>query len=193
MVNNEIVLIKKSIMYKIISLGYPTYIGDNDDEFLITALVCSNCGNLWSMSRSECMFCGVENPHVYKCRECGQMYSITRATKKCCNKDLIKICVNENCITNTNEKIRNLFDEKGGVFEINKSGATLNEMRCKHCGYKENEYKSILLKLVENFDCDIDYDTCYMKKNSESSFEVKYKGKDYNFSSIEQFIEGLVI
>lgn len=192
MLINDITLVKKSIMYKIISLGFPTYIGDNSDEFLITALICSNCGKLWSMSRTECMFCGTENPHIYKCRKCKQMYSITRTNKKCCGRDLVKICINENCITNTNEVIRDFFDAKGGVFETNKSGATLNEMRCKHCGNKENEYKSLLLKLVNNFD-DADFDICSMKKNSESNFEVKYRGKHYIFSSIEAFIKKLFV
>ena len=179
--NRDLVLDKKSIMYKIISLGYPVYVGDIDNEFLITALVCKDCGQLWSMSRSECMFCGMENPHIYKCRVCGNLYSITRASKDCCGKKLVKVCINDDCITNTDENIRNYFDSKGGVFEINSSGATLNEMRCKHCGCKSNIYKTVLLRLVQDFNNCEDTDICYMRKNNESSFDAKYKDNNYHF------------
>ena len=190
--NKALVLTKKSIMYKITSLGYPVYLGDEEDEFLITTLVCSNCSEIWSMSRSECIFCGTENPHIYECRKCGTRYPITISFKKCCGEELVNICINDNCITNQNEEVRKFFDSKGGVFKMKKSGATLNEMRCKKCGNKENEYKSIIIKLVGNLDECNKHNKCYLNKIDESNFEVKYNNQKYHFTSIEEMIKEMI-
>lgn len=182
---------KKSIMYKIISLGFPVYTGDEEDEFLIATLLCSNCNEIWQMSRSECMFCGYENPHIYECRECKTRYSITRTSKKCCGRNLIKICINPDCITNTNKEIREYFDSVGGVFEMDKSGATLNEMRCKKCGNITNEYKSVIVKIVtdikniENKQNNI----CYLQKNTESDFAVLFNNEEKQFNCIEEILK----
>lgn len=185
------VMNKKSIMYKIISLGFPVYIGDVEDEFIITALLCSECNELWLMSRSECMFCGYENPHIYQCSICHNKYSITRASKKCCGENLSKRCINPDCITNTDEKIKKYFDELGGVFEMSKSGATLNEMRCKTCGNKVNEYKSVVVKLVLDID-NIEAENkniCYIQKNSEKDFIILFNSTKKRFETIEDILK----
>lgn len=185
---------KKSVMYKIISLGFPVYTGDEDDEFVITTLLCSNCNEIWQMSRSECMFCGHENPHVYECRICHNKYSITRASKKCCGENLVKICINPDCITNKDNDIMRYFDDCGGIFEMNKSGATLNEMRCKKCGNKINEYKSVVVKLVSNIDEieNIDKEICYIQKNSESDFLILFNDEKKRFKSIEEILKEIL-
>jgi len=185
---------KKSIMYKIISLGFPVYTGDEEDEFLITTLLCSNCNEIWQMSRSECMFCGYENPHIYECKICNNKYSITRASKRCCGENLIKRCINPECITNTNKDIRDYFDDKGGVFEMSKSGATLNEMRCKKCGSKVNEYKSVVVKLVldiDNIETE-DRNTCYIQKNSENDFIILFNKNKKQFETIEEILKEIL-
>lgn len=185
---------KKSIMYKIISLGFPVYIGDEEDEFLITTLLCGECNEIWQMSRSECMFCGYENPHIYECRICKSKYRIARPSKKCCGKKLIKICINPDCITNTDEDIKKYFDELGGVFTMNKSGATLNGMRCKKCGSKINEYKSVIVKLVPDIEKikNKDVDICYIQKNSESDFVIFFNNKLNRFESIEDMLKNIL-
>lgn len=185
---------KKSIMYKIISLGFPVYTGDEEDEFVITTLLCSKCNEIWQMSRSECMFCGYENPHIYECSICNNKYSITRTSKKCCGENLIKRCINPDCITNTDKEIREYFDEFGGVFEISKSGATLNEMRCKKCGSKINEYKSVVVKLVTNIKHIEKQNTniCYIQKNSEDDFIVLFKNRQERFQTIEDILKQIL-
>ena len=181
-------------MYKIISLGFPVYTGDEEDEFIIATLLCSKCNEIWQMSRSECMFCGHENPHIYECRVCHNKYSITRTSKKCCGKNLIKICINPDCITNTDEDIKRYFDEHGGVFEMSKSGATLNEMRCKKCGNKTNEYKSVIMKITSDITKieDERSDVCYIQKNSENEFLIYFNGRLSKFSSIEDILKSVL-
>ena len=185
---------KKSIMYKIISLGFPVYTGDEDDEFVIATLLCSKCNEIWQMSRSECMFCGHENPHIYECRVCHNKYSITRASKKCCGENLIKICINPECITNKDEDIKKYFDDCGGIFEMSKSGATLNEMRCKKCGNKVNEYKSVVVKLVPDIKEieSADNEICYIQKNSESDFIILFNNTKKEFESIEDILKEIL-
>ena len=184
---NEVLRVSKSIMYKFISLGCQVYL-DDWDNFLINFLSCEKCNASWNTSITECLFCGTENFHVYKCQKCGRMYSITRATKVCCGQPLIKICINQECISNKDSKISNELARQGGVFQIGISGSTLNEMRCKKCGNKTSVYKTFVTKII--FDpCEVEYnDILYINKISNSKFKVYFLGKEYDCKTIEEIM-----
>ena len=194
MMNRDVQLnITKSIMYKIISLGCSVYV-DDWDEFIINILVCKNCNTIWNKSRTECFYCGTENFHVYKCTECGKLYSITNATQKCsnngCNGKLVKMCLNDNCPSNTLPLLHDSLNETGGVFEKGKTASCYNEMRCKHCGEKESVFISKKVTIVDEINNDMNSENVlYIKKNTESSFDTRLNGENQSFSSIEEIVE----
>lgn len=189
----EKMLITKSIMYKIISLGYSVYV-DDWDGFIINVLVCSKCGSLWNKSRTECFYCGVENFHIYTCTKCGKQYSITNAGQKCatenCSGILVKKCINPECPSNKIVKLQKFLIKKGGVFQKGKSGSCYNEMRCKTCGNKSSIYISKQVVIVDSLSDKLnDIDKLYIKKNTETDFDVIINGEKQNLSSIEEIIE----
>ena len=198
MTNRESLRNVKSIMYKIISLGCEIYI-DDWDEFVVSALVCSNsdCNCLWNNSRTECFFCGTNNYHVYECSKCGTFYSLTNSSKKCnvpnCNGKLIKSCINTNCLTNKNATLSRYLRNKGGVFEKKKAASMLNEMRCKVCGCKSSKYTTKRLKIVDNFDdtCN-ENDVLYLRKVDAICFEAKHNGVFHQSSIIEEILEDIM-
>jgi hypothetical protein len=71
----------KSIYYKLISLGYDIYLGENTSEFFIVKHSCATCRSSWHMNLTECYFCGMINSYLYYCRACKN-YSSTMQTKK---------------------------------------------------------------------------------------------------------------
>ena len=189
----EKMLVTKSIMYKIISLGYSVYV-DDWDEFIINALVCKECGSLWNKSRTECFYCGTENFHVYTCNQCGKQYSITNAGQKCatrnCDGILLKKCINPDCISNTSINLQNLLRTQGGVFQKGCSGSCYNEMRCKVCGNKSSVYVSKQVVVVETLNDELnDVEKIYIQKNSETDFDVIINGVRQKLSSIDEILE----
>lgn len=134
----------KSIAYAFIARDIDIYIPDGENDcILVTKLVCSDCGEYWHTSLSECYFCGDLNYYLYKCDDCCTRYSITNASRKCgkCHSTKIsKVCMNPNCISNTDEEIKAATLKKGGVFDLGSSfNISLNH--CVGCGGKKNEYK----------------------------------------------------
>lgn len=189
----ERMMITKSIMYKIISLGYSVYV-DDWDEFIINVLVCKECGTLWNKSITECFYCGNENFHVYTCTKCGKKYSLTNAGQKCATKNcdgiLSKQCINPECISNKYVKLQEYLLAKGGVFQKGKSGSCYNEMRCRVCGNKSSVYASKQVVIVDELSEDLeDIEKIYIKKNTESDFDVIIHGETQNFDSIDAIVK----
>lgn len=183
----------KSIMYKIISLGYSVYI-DDEDEFIVNSLICQKCRRPWHKSRTECFYCGTGNYYVYTCTDCGEQYSITNSKQKCTTKDckgsLIKMCINQECVSNKLPVLRDFLIKKGGVFQKGNSASCYNEMRCKDCGNKSSVYVSKQVVIVDDFSDEMnDVEKIYIKKNSETNFDTLINGKTYNFNSIDKIIE----
>ena len=192
MSENNKMITRKSIMYKMISLGCAVYL-DDEDNFIVNVLVCDKCKSLWRKSRTECFYCGTPNYHVYTCTACGERYSITNAKQKCTTKDcsgeLVKMCINSECISNKLPDLREYLKEKGGVFQKGKSGSCYNEMRCKACGNKSSVYLSKQVVLLDDLNgMSYDMDTIYIKKNSEIDFDVIINGETYKFDSIDKIL-----
>lgn len=163
---HQLSVIKKSIMYKIISLGYSIYL-DDSSNYIVNEQICSKCGDRWNNSKTQCFYCGVDNYHVYRCQNCNKLYSITNAAKKCsnCNStDLFKICLNPDCLSNRNALLNKYMSECGGVFEKDKSASTFNMMRCNSCGNKSSLYKTLKLRIVRLFPIIRKKDVLYIKR-----------------------------
>lgn len=188
---------RKSIMYRIISLGCSVYT-DDWDNFLISLLICQNpnCHTLWNKSRSECFYCGTENYHVYTCSECNKYYSITNAVKTCstpnCTGVLTKKCINPNCISNTNSKLASLLSSYNGVFQTNKSGSTLNEMRCKKCGEKTSTFVSVKAQFVDAIpsECSVT-NILYIKRNNYNMYNALYNQTLFENETLETIIKNI--
>ena len=190
---NDKIRYQKSIMYKIISLGCTVYV-DEQGEFLINVLVCQNCRQLWNKSRTECLYCGTENYHVFTCTECKKHYSITNAKQKCntkgCEGKLIKACINPNCISNTNKRLEDYLIKYGGVFNIKTAGSTLNEMHCKKCGATVSTYIATKMEIVEEFDqrCTT-LNKIYVKRKGNNCFDARYNGQEVSDKDIETILK----
>lgn len=110
----------KSIAYAFIARDLEVYIPDGEpNSIVISKLICSNCGQYWHTSLTECYLCGEINYFLYRCVKCGRRHSLTNSTTKCkvCKGKLVKECVNENCPSNRNKDIRSLTRREGGVFD----------------------------------------------------------------------------
>ena len=189
----ERLMITKSIMYKIISLGCSVYV-DDGNEFIVNVLICDKCRHLWNKSRTECFYCGTENYHVFTCTKCEAMYSITNPKQKCttvnCNGKLVKMCINPECPSNKMPKLKKYLIKRGGVFQKGKSGSLYNEMRCKVCGNKSSVFVSKQVVVVDDFSDDMnDVEKIYIKKNSETNFDTVINGEANHFNSIDSIIE----
>ena len=154
-------------MYSFVSNDVDVYSLDDEDQnhFVITKLLCSKCHNYWHTSLLECYFCGELNYYLYSCTSCGKKYSITNSSIKCECRDaeskLIKACVNPDCPTNNESKIKDLAVKQGGVFDL-KSSLTLSLNYCVKCGNTSNHYETFRVFMIEN-DEDI---TNFIKQNS---------------------------
>lgn len=145
----------KSIMYSFVANDIDVYTLDDDNQnhFIITKLLCSKCHNYWHTSLLECYFCGELNYYLYSCTSCGKKYSITNSAIRCdCHNsesELIKACVNPQCPTNTESKIKELAVKQGGVFEL-KSSLNLSLNYCVNCGNISNHYETFRVFLIED-------------------------------------------
>jgi len=147
----------KSISYAFISEDVNIYMPDEDclDHFEIEKLVCKDCGNFWHTSMMECYFCGELNYYLYQCTACGKKYSITNASVRCtCGKKdskLIKACVNQYCMTNTDPIVKEIAIKEKGVFDLKSSfNSSLNY--CVRCGSPKNIYASFKVFLFNTKD-----------------------------------------
>lgn len=146
----------KSFYYNVISNNYSIYLSDIDDTVLISTLVCADCNSKWHTGLQECFLCGTENYHVYTCTNCDEKYSITRANTNCSTcapklkKTLIPMCVNKECLSNTDPYINEAVVKQGGTFASSKSGFSIRQVSCKKCGSSHNIYKSVIVNIVDS-------------------------------------------
>ena len=134
---------EKSIAYAFIANGIHLYFSE-EDFFLVSRLVCKDCGDYWYMNLTECFICGALNPFLYKCNSCGSFQSITKSSHKCSNCDseeLFMTCPNPDCLSNTDTDILSEANKFGGVFNKN-SGLLISQQYCLNCGSKSHVYKT---------------------------------------------------
>jgi len=133
----------KSIAYAFIANGVQIFLND-EDYFIASKLVCSDCGDSWYMNLTECFLCGAKNPFLFRCSSCGSFQSITKSSGKCnsCHSEnLFIMCPNENCISNKDSNINKEANSFGGVFNKN-SGLLIAQQYCLNCGSQKHQYKS---------------------------------------------------
>ena len=143
----------KSIAYAFIANGVQIYLNEGD-YFLISKLICSNCGDSWYMNLTECFLCGTINPFLFRCEDCGSFQSITKSSGKCNNcgsSKLYMMCPNPNCISNKDEEVKKEANELGGCFNKN-SGLLIAQQYCLTCGSQYHRYKNykILVRTIDS-------------------------------------------
>lgn len=141
----------KSIAYAFIANGVQVYFSDSDSDsdFIVTKLLCSDCGESWYMNLTECFICGSINTFLYKCQECGAFQSITKSVHKCniCGSTKLSMaCANDECLSNTDKKLSAEINDYGGVFNKN-SGFLISQQYCLNCGSQIHEYRSYRIKV----------------------------------------------
>lgn len=191
----------KSIGYAFISCDLELYIPDDEkDCIFINKLVCNNCGEYWHTNLSECYFCGEINYYMYKCLKCENLYSITNAGKKCScgSENMVKACINSDCLSNSQPEIKQAVNSKNGVFEL-KSSFNISLSHCVSCGNKVNEYKSyrvFIFNFRDTAEALIDYvnkkikqpnDIILVKSNNDDNIRYDYISE----STPENYIKNL--
>ncbi|MGC8483872.1 MAG: hypothetical protein ACP5OE_09555 [Thermodesulfobium sp.] len=180
--NNEL----KSISYAFISNGVQIYLEDGSDSFLISQLVCNDCGWPWYMNLTECFICGSINSFIYRCTKCGNFQSITNSTGICsfCGSDsLIMECLNEHCLSNTDKEIFKEIAEYGGVFN-RQSGFSISQQYCLNCGSQLHHYLTykIYVKVIQDDSITIELtDGLLHEKSSNSYLLLKRKGEPIKY------------
>lgn len=129
----------KSVAYAFISKDINVYFPDGENNcFMMEKLVCAKCNNFWHTALLECYFCGELNYYLYRDMQTNNFVSITNSSG---NTNKIKGCINPDCISNKEEKIKELTIKRKGVFELN-SGFNLSQNYCVNCASTQNVYKS---------------------------------------------------
>ena len=144
--NNEI----KSIAYAFVANGVQIYFGDDENQFITSKLICSNCSGHWYMNLTECFLCGAVNEFLYKCSECGEFVSITNSSGKCikCGSDkLYMACPNPECISNKDRELQTEINEFGGVFN-KESGFLISQQYCLYCGSQSHKYRNHKISVI---------------------------------------------
>lgn len=189
----------KSIYYKLISLGYDIYLGENKNEFFVVKHSCAECNSPWYMNLTECFFCGMINSYLYYCRKCKNYSSTTSGSSVCptCKQKRKKDCFNDKCITKQKEFIDE-FSKKNGVMDKYSPSATA-QSHCIECGSDENFYYSSLVCLQEvdqNEEVKIDnylikkYDAIIFVKQDEAKYLVINKNsKKEDFKKFKDEID----
>lgn len=140
----------KSIAYAFVAHGVQIYLGEEDDQFITSKLVCLDCGGSWYMNLTECFLCGAINKFLYRCSKCGEFISITNSSgvcNKCGSKDLYMACPNENCISNTDAELSTEINQFGGVFD-KESGFLISQQYCLYCGSQVHVYRDYKVKVI---------------------------------------------
>jgi len=210
----------KSLAYAFVSEDINVYFPDNDEEcFIVEKLVCTECNSYWHTSLSECYFCGEINYYLSVCSICGNKYSITNSIKKCScgspDSNLIKACVNDFCITNTDPEVIEFSQSEKGVFEKD-SSQSLSLMYCLKCGSQENKYLSFkvfvyndlyetdLQQYISRIESDFSKnDILILKKHydfniikysfsKELNVDMSYDKIVFNYNSISELIKQII-
>lgn len=174
----------KSIAYAFIASGVQIYFGDENDLFVTSKLICSNCGGPWYMNLTECFLCGSLNDFLYKCAECDSFTSITNSSVKCSkcgSTDLYLACPNPDCISNTDNQLSQEIKELGGVFN-KESGFLISQQYCLFCGSQLHKYMNYKVKVIETVPDSISLeatrlDPTISKENSYLIIKKKENGK----------------
>lgn len=194
---NFLRITSKSFFYNLIAHDYHVYNGDSYNSFVVTKLICSKCQLVWKTSLQECFFCGTESYHVYTCTNCNKRISITRASTNVCDgcgeKNTFKqLCINNECISNTNQALRRKVHSGKGIFDGN-GGFSIRKMSCKQCGSRHNEYitaECTIVKSKEELDTPF---SIYVERESPEDpakfYWVKKEGELQFFQNIESLMD----
>jgi len=172
----------KSIGYAFIANGVQVYFSEYD-HFLVSKLICLDCGDSWYMNLTECFICGAINPFLFQCKSCGSFESITKSSKKCskCTSDgLFMVCANPDCLSNKDPEINKEANGYGGVFNKD-SGLLIAQQYCLNCGSKHHIYKTyeIFVRKVSNsrvYFSELEIDPSEVSENTYTI--IKYKNSD---------------
>lgn len=195
----------KSIAYALISKGFEAYIPEDRDYILINRLECSECHEQWFMNLNECFICGSFEPQLNQCIHCGGYISKTNASNKCphCGqrKKTTSPCLNPDCLSNKNFKVKIEIDKKNGVFDRNNACFFIAEQNCIKCGSKYNIYDSFIIWVhtatslevrideLEFVDFSFNYSKSYVLfrflQNGELLYDIE-SISDLNLKSLEQ-------
>jgi len=167
---------EKSIAYAFIANGVQIYLNDEEDFFIISKLICNECGNSWYMNLTECFLCGSKNSFLYRCSKCGKFQSITKSNNKCNNcgsNELFMVCPNPNCVSNKDSQILQEANNYGGVLNKN-SGLIIAQHYCLNCGSNFHRYKNykIYVRKIEKENVPFNELKIDTNKISESSFLI---------------------
>tara|TARA_B100000029_G_scaffold450211_1_gene474011 strand:+ start:807 stop:1430 length:624 start_codon:yes stop_codon:yes gene_type:complete len=132
---------------------------DDDNQFLASRLMCKDCNKFWETSLLECFFCNEINYYTKFCKVCKNKTTLTTVSTECpecqTSNPWIPNCVNESCISNTNQEIKNFVQGKitSGKHEIGVFGAasgwnTSNSF-CLACGSSKSHYVTHTVSLYE--------------------------------------------
>lgn len=167
---------EKSIAYAFIANGVQIYLNDEEDFFLVSKLICDNCGNSWYMNLTECFLCGAKNSFLYRCSKCGKFQSITKSSNRCSNcgsDNLFMVCPNPECISNKDSQILKESNNYGGVLNKN-SGLIIAQHYCLNCGSNFHRYKNYRIYVRKTEKDSISFKDLQIDSNkiSESSFLI---------------------
>jgi len=175
----------KSIQYAFIANGFQVFNSDNDDNcFILSRLVCFDCGEPWYTNLTECFLCKTINPYLFRCSSCGKYQSITKSNNASCScgGKLYMMCPNQNCISNKNINLLNEINNYGGVFNKN-SGMQISQQYCYNCGGHLHFYKTYKLKFMATnnpekinlLELSYNFDGDYILIRADIKSEMKYK------------------
>ena len=140
----------KSIAYAFVANGVQIYLGEEEDQFITSKLICFDCGGSWYMNLTECFLCGSINKFLYRCSKCGEFVSITNSSRACSNcgsEDLYMACPNVDCISNKDDELSKEINQYGGVFD-KESGFLISQQYCLYCGSQSHVYWNYTIKVI---------------------------------------------
>lgn len=170
---------EKSIAYAFIANGVQIYLNE-EEHFIISKLVCLECGDSWYMNLTECFLCGAINPFLYRCSYCNAFQSITKSSgecSRCRSTELNMVCPNPDCISNKNKTIFSEANGYGGVFNKN-SGLLIAQQYCLTCGSKYHTYKNYDIYVIKSNKEELDFKELKINPDNISDkayLIVKYK------------------
>lgn len=187
---------EKSIAYAFISNGVQIYTG-KDEYFIVSKLICKDCGDGWYMNLTECFLCGVINPFLYRCSKCQTFQSITKSNNicnKCGSEELFMVCPNKDCLSNKNKELFIESNKFGGIFNHD-SGLMTSQHYCLNCGSEYHQYKNfkIYVRVIDNDE--FNFNELLIKKEniSENSYLIlkHHTGKSlkYGLYSLKDIID----
>ena len=149
----------KSMCYAFRAEDIEIFTSEEDENFIASHLICSQCKALWYTDLAECYLCGELNYNVYVCKK-NHYTSQQSSTKECgksnCHEQVEKKCINKKCPSNTSKIIKDISEKKRdegkrGVFERGESSWRTSQLHCIKCGGAENIYNQFLI-YVEDYD-----------------------------------------